>query len=87
MLSINRFVLTSTKKLMENFFQISNSFSNYVDRRRKNIQMNREAWILMKVQCVVYLYQWIRLNKLHKLMDFFFQISNYMPKNKNYSKG
>ena len=39
---------------------------------RKNIQANIEAWLLIKVQCVIY--QWIRLDKLYKLMESFFQI-------------
>ena len=39
----------------------------------KNIQTNSEALILIKVQCVVY--QWIRLDKLYKLMEDFFLIS------------
>ena len=34
----------------------------------KNIQANSEAWILIKLQRVIY--QWICLNKLYKLMLF-----------------
>ena len=37
----------------------------------KNIEMNSEAWVLIKVQCVIY--QWIRLDKLYKLMESFFK--------------
>ena len=55
----------------ESFFQIR--FWNF-GRKPKNIWMNSEALILIKVHCVIY--QWIRLNKLYKLMErFFFQIS------------
>ena len=39
-------------------------------QKSKNIQTNSDAWILIKVQCVVY--QWIRLDKLYKLIDSFF---------------
>ena len=38
-----------------------------------NIQMNSEAWILIKVQFIIY--QWISLVQLYKLMENFFQIS------------
>ena len=34
------------------------------------IEMKSEAWILIKVQC--FIYQWIRLDKLYKLMEGFF---------------
>ena len=36
----------------------------------KNIQINSEAFILIKLQFV--LNQWIRLDKLYKLMESFF---------------
>ena len=39
-------------------------------------ETNSEAWILIKVQCVIY--QWIRLDKLYKLMESFFQISKFV---------
>ena len=42
-------------------------------RKPKNIQMNSEVWILIKLQCVIY--QWIWLDKLYKLLKSFFQIS------------
>ena len=51
------------------FFQIR--FQNF-GRKRKNIQTNSEAWILIQVQCVVY--QWICLNELYQLMESLFQI-------------
>ena len=38
--------------------------------KSKNIETNSEAWVLIKVQCVIY--QWIRLDKLYKLMERFF---------------
>ena len=41
----------------------------------KNIRTNREAWILIKMQCVIF--QWIRLNMLYKLMIFFFKFRNH----------
>ena len=44
-----------------------------ISRKPKNITRNSEAWILIKVQCVIY--QWIQLDKLYKLMESFFQIS------------
>ena len=71
------FVLISTHPSFK--FQIC--FQNF-GWKPKNIRTNREAWILIKVQCSKY--QWIRLDKLYKLMESFFQIlnqfSNYWPK-------
>ena len=40
-------------------------------KKSKNIETNSEAWVLIKVQCVIY--QWIRLDKLYKLMESFFK--------------
>ena len=40
---------------------------------QKNIKINGESWILIKVQCVIY--QWIRFNKLYKIMEIFILIS------------
>ena len=60
-------------KQMQSFFQNSNLFLNWC-QTTENIQMNREAWILIKVQCVIY--QWILLDKLYKRMGRYFQISN-----------
>ena len=54
------------------FFKFQISSRNF-GRKPKNIQTNREAWILIKVQCVIY--QWIWLDKLLKLMWCFFPIS------------
>ena len=54
-------------------------FSNFefvfdlLAEKRKNIRTNREAWILIRVQC--FIYQWIRLDMLYKAMKAFFQIS------------
>ena len=56
------------------FFLISNSFSN-ISQKPKNIQTNREAWILVKVQCVIY--QWIRLDMLYKLIEAFSKFLNH----------
>ena len=41
--------------------------------KTENIQKNSEAWILIKVQCVIH--QWIRFDKLYKPLESFFQIS------------
>ena len=67
--------LNELYKLTESFFQISNSFSNF---RPKTIflKKNTDAWIIIKLQCVIY--QWICLNELYKLMKktfFKYQIS------------
>ena len=57
--------LQTNGKLFTNFkiilFWINNG------RKPKNIQTNRDAWILINVQCVVY--NWIRPDKLYKLME------------------
>ena len=37
---------------------------------QKNIQTKSEAWILIKIQCVIY--QLIRLDKLYKQREIFF---------------
>ena len=58
--------------LSQQALQISNSFSNYWPKNEKNSQTNSEAWILIKVQYVIY--QWIRLDKLYKLMEAFFEV-------------
>ena len=88
-LYINGSILTSSTnkwKTLKNFKFI---FELMVEKS-KNIETNSEAWVLIKVQCVIY--QWIRLDKLYKLMErFFFQISNlflflnYWLKIKKYS--
>ena len=58
--------LFSNFELIFNFWQKTENF----DRKLKNIQTNSEAWILIKVQCVIY--QWIRLEKPYKVMESFF---------------
>ena len=86
MLYINLFVSTSsTEKIKSFFFKFQINFQ-IIGRKPKNIQMNSEAWILIRVQCVIY--QWIRLDKLYKLMETFFfkfrirfQIIERKPKN------
>ena len=97
MLYINGFVSTLNElyKLMERFFRFQISFWNFVRKPKilaknwKNFQKNSEAWILIKLQCVLNIYQWIRLNELYKLLESFFQIlnsfSSYWPKFKKYS--
>ena len=42
-------------------------------RNPKFFQKNSEAWILIKLQYVIY--QWIRLNELYKQMKSLFRIS------------
>ena len=59
------FVSTSSRQ-MEGFFQIR---FRIIGRKPNNIQTNREAWILIKVHYLIH--QWIRLDKLCKLMEFF----------------
>ena len=53
---------------MESFFQISNFWPE-----TEHFQKNKETWILIKLQCVMY--QWIRFNELYKLMESSFKIS------------
>ena len=60
--------LQTNGKLFSNFELVFEFFS----RKPKFFQKNREAWIMIKLQCVVF--QWIRLNELYKLMESF--ISN-----------
>ena len=59
---------SSQRALQTNGKLISNSFLNY-RRKPENIQTNSEARILLKFHCVIY--QWIRLDKLYKLMQSF----------------
>ena len=74
-------------KLMDFFFKFRIHFQ-LSGRKPKIFQMKAEAWILIKLQCIIY--QWIRLNELYKLMKRFLQISNYFstfsPKTENYLK-
>ena len=44
----------------------------FLAKKQKKNQKNSEAWILIKLQCVIY--QWIHLNELYKLMASFLQI-------------
>ena len=66
--------LNELYNLMESFFQILNSFQNF-GQKPKNIQTIREAWISIKVQCIIY--QWIWLDKLYELMKSFFKFQDY----------
>ena len=52
-LYINRFVSTSSINKWEAFFKISNQFSNYWRKTKKKNPTNSEAWILIKVRCVM----------------------------------
>ena len=64
MLHIDGIVPTNSTKKWEPFFQLQIRFR--IDGRKPNIiQKNSEAWILIKVQCV--LYQWISFDTLFKL--------------------
>ena len=74
---------------MKNFFQIT--FPNFgqktkiLAKKRKVLKrINSEVLILINFQCVIY--QSICLNELYKLVESFFQISNFCPKTKFYSK-
>ena len=58
--------LNKLYKLMEKLFRING-------RKPKNIQTNSEAWILIKLQCVIC--HWILLNERYKQMESFFRIS------------
>ena len=58
------------RRPIEGILLVSNLFSSYWPKNRIN-QTNSEAWVLMKVRCVIY--QWIRLDKLY-MLKFFFQI-------------
>ena len=53
-----------------------------IDRKPKNIQANSEAWILVKLQCVIH--QWIRLDELYNLIESFIQISESFFKLTNF---
>ena len=85
-LYINGFVLTSSINWRKAVFYFQISFRNF-GRKLKNIETNREACILIKLQCVIY--QWIRLNNLYKLLESFFHISisflNYWLETEKYS--
>ena len=59
--------LQTTEKV---FFKFQIHFRNF-GRKPENIEKNSAAWILIKLQCVIY--QWFRLNKLYKLMESFFK--------------
>ena len=69
MLYINKFVLISSTNWWEAFSTFRICF-RIIDRKPKNSQSNREVWILIKGQCVIY--QWICLDKPYKLMGSFF---------------
>ena len=74
MLHIDGIVPTSSTKKWEPFFKLQIRFR--IDGRIQNIiQTNSEAWILIKVQCV--LYQWISFDTLYKQIGSFFQFGNH----------
>ena len=59
-MDLSRRALQTNGKLV---FKFRIRFSNYWPKTEKYFRMNIEAWILMKVQCVIY--RWIRLDKLY----------------------
>ena len=72
--------------LLDKFYKLMEVFSYFefvleivaIGRKPENIRTNREAWILMKVQC--FIFQWIRLDMLYicrLLMKAFVQISEF----------
>ena len=67
-----RQALQSIGKLFSIFQKFKFVFDLLAKNRKKYSSKYSEALILIKVQCVIY--QWIRLDKLYKLMIFFFQI-------------
>ena len=75
-------ILQTNEKLFPNF----KLFFEIFGRKPKIIQKIGEAWILIKLQCVIN--QWIRFNELYKVMEniffkfqFRFQIIGWKPKN------
>ena len=60
--------LQTNRKFFSNF-----EFNRKFLPKNKNIQKNSKAWILIKLQWVIYT-KWICLNKVYKLMERFFQI-------------
>ena len=70
MLYINGFVSTRSTNKWKVFFNFQIRF-RINGQKHKNIETNSQAWILIKVQCVIY--QRIRLDKLYKLMGNFFK--------------
>ena len=65
------------------FFKFQISFRNF-GWKPKNIQNNNEAWMLIKLQCVIY--QWIRLNELYKQMESFFSNFEFLAENQKFFK-
>ena len=64
MLYTNGFVSRSSTNWWKAFLKF-----RIFDRKPKIFQTNSETWILIKLECVIY--QWIRLDKLYKLMEIF----------------
>ena len=79
-MNLSQRALQTNGKLFFFKFRISFRINGW---KPKKFQTNKEASLLIKLQCVIY--QWIRLNELYKLMESFFQISisfpSYWPKN------
>ena len=68
---INEFVSMSSRNKWKAFFKFQFFFLNF-GWKPKNIQTNK-VWISIKFQCVIY--KSIRLDKLYKLRESFFQVS------------
>ena len=87
MFYINGFISTSSTNLWKVFFFKFQIRFWIFGQKTKNFQTNSKAWVLIKLQCVIY--QWIRFDKLYKLMESFLHISNlflnYCPKTEKYS--
>ena len=73
----SRRALQTNERLFVNFIFVSKFWQKTENfgLKPKNIQKNSESWILIKLQCVIY--QWICLNKLYKLMEKLFKISDF----------
>ena len=70
-MDLSRQALQTNGKLY--FFRIR--FELLAGNREIFTQIACREYILIKVQCVIY--QWIRLNKLYKLMESFFKFRNH----------
>ena len=67
--------LQTNEKLFSNFKLV---FLILTKKKMKNIQTNKEVWILIKLQC--FIYQWITLNKLYQLIEKSFSNFNFVSK-------
>ena len=63
----SRQALQTNEKFFSNF-----QFCFEILTENRKIYIQVEAWILTKLQCLIY--QWIRLDKFYELMESYFQI-------------